>query len=124
MLYKGEYSPSYLLDPETHEWNLLDKELKKLLGESKYVCPSARAREKSGEKQVTSEANKSAAKDVDVTNSQDGKRTEEDNGFVSGMPGILTDQQLKEFDIGNVKIKLGEARGQAKVAAPFCQAKC
>lgn len=141
-MYKGEYHPSYLLDPETYEWNLLDKDMKKLLGESKYVCPSARAREQSGEQQLTGDTKNDTAKDVTVANPQHGEGTEKedeneeddrddeeeyDHDFVSGMPGTLTGQQLEEFDIGNVKIKIGEVQAQAKVmacAVPFCRAEC
>lgn len=101
LLYKGDYHPTYLLDPETYEWKALDKDLRKLLDESKYICPSERAREQSGEKQLMSDTKKDIAKDV--------------GDFVSGMPGILTDQQLEEFDIGSLKIKVLEVQVHAKV---------
>lgn len=101
LLYKGDYHPTYLLDPETYEWNALDKDLRKLLDESKYICPSERAREQSGEKQLMSDTKKDIAKDV--------------GDFVSGMPGTLTDQQLEEFDIGSLKIKVLEVQAHAKV---------
>lgn len=119
MLYKGQYGPSDLLDPETYDWNPLDQDLKKLLSESKYVCPSAtRAREQTGENKAMSETNEGVAKDMDGTEEEEHDE-DESPGFVfeSKMPGILTVQQLKAFDIGNVKIKVGKVQAQAKVIA-------
>lgn len=119
-MYKGDYGPSYLLDPETYGWNPLDKDLRGLLDGGTYVCPSARAREQLGEQQITGEANKDTTNDVDVANPQDkgiSGDEEYDGGFVSGMPGTLTNQQLEAFDIGSVKIKIGKVRAQAKVMA-------
>lgn len=130
LLYKGDYHPSYLLDPETYEWNALDKDLRKLMDESKYICPSARAREQSGEKRLMSDTKKDTAKDVDVVNpstekedeNEEGKDAEDDDvdedydqGLLFGMPGTLTDQQLEEFDIGSIKIKVVEVQAHAKV---------
>jgi arginine-tRNA-protein transferase len=37
MRYKGTYKPSYLLDPESYEWNALDGELHRLLDMKRYV---------------------------------------------------------------------------------------
>lgn len=116
-MYKGDYGPASLLDPETYEWNPLDKDLKKLLDGGGYICPSARAREQ----QVTSESNKDTTGDVDVTNPQDGGLAEQgeeyNDDFVSGMPGTLTDQELEAFDFGSIKIKVGKVQAQVKVMA-------
>lgn len=40
MRYKGEYRPSYILDPESYEWNPLDGELRQLLDSKPYVSLS------------------------------------------------------------------------------------
>ncbi|KAF2263244.1 arginine-tRNA-protein transferase 1 [Lojkania enalia] len=37
MRYKGEYKPSYILDPESYEWNPLDGEVRQLLDVKPYV---------------------------------------------------------------------------------------
>lgn len=109
------------MDPETYEWNPLDKDLKKLLDGGEYICPSARAREQFGERQVTSESNKDTAGDVDVANPLDGGLAEEeeqyDDDFVSGMPGTLTDRELEAFDFDSIKIKVGGVQAQVKVMA-------
>ncbi|KAF2470790.1 arginine-tRNA-protein transferase 1 [Lindgomyces ingoldianus] len=44
MRYKGEYRPSYILDPETYEWNPLDGELRRLLDAKAYVSLSRERR--------------------------------------------------------------------------------
>jgi arginine-tRNA-protein transferase len=44
MRYKGEYRPSYLLDPETYEWHPLDGELRQLLDKKPYVSLSRERR--------------------------------------------------------------------------------
>jgi hypothetical protein len=46
MRYKGEYKPSYLLDPETYEWNPLDGELRALLDTKSYVSLSRERKQK------------------------------------------------------------------------------
>ena len=40
MRYKGNFAPSYLLDPESLEWNLFDGDFRKKLDQRKYVSPS------------------------------------------------------------------------------------
>ncbi|KAL9612241.1 MAG: hypothetical protein Q9167_003154 [Letrouitia subvulpina] len=37
MRYKGQYRPSYILDPETYDWNLFDEDFIKRLSARKYV---------------------------------------------------------------------------------------
>lgn len=119
MLYKGEYGPSELLDPETYEWNSLDEGLKKLLDESKYVCPSA-IRAGDGNKTTTEGIGITEGQDKNQDEAQDeDELVDPDPGFIfeTKMPGILTDHQLEVFDIGNVNIKLGNVQAQAKVIA-------
>jgi arginine-tRNA-protein transferase len=45
MRYKGDYTPQYILDPESYNWDPLDDEMKSKLDSTKYVSLS---REKSG----------------------------------------------------------------------------
>lgn len=119
MLYKMEYSPSDLLDPETYEWNPLNDDLKNLLNKSKYVCPSEiRARMHSGDNVVVNDK----AKGIEEPGEEENETNEEndevqDPGYVfkTKMPGLLTDRQLKEFDVGNVNIDVAGTRAQAKV---------
>ncbi|KAF2655918.1 hypothetical protein K491DRAFT_704316 [Lophiostoma macrostomum CBS 122681] len=52
MRYKGEYKPSYLLDPETYDWNPLDGELRTLLDSKTYVSLSRERRQKEGRRET------------------------------------------------------------------------
>lgn len=118
MSYKGEYNPSDLLDPETYEWNPLDQNLKKLLDESKYVSPSAnRTRQQPGDGQVATEADEDTTENVGVADEEGEISKDEADSFIfdTKMPGLLTDQQLKAFDISNVKIKVAGVQARAKV---------
>ncbi|KAF2708501.1 hypothetical protein K504DRAFT_477844 [Pleomassaria siparia CBS 279.74] len=54
MRYKGEYSPQYVLDPETYEWNPLDGELRELLDRKPYVSLSRERRLKTDKSAPTS----------------------------------------------------------------------
>ncbi|KAI9822786.1 MAG: Arginyl-tRNA--protein transferase 1 [Thelocarpon impressellum] len=40
MRYKGDYSPQYLLDPESYGWDLLDDDLRRALDVRKYISVS------------------------------------------------------------------------------------
>jgi arginine-tRNA-protein transferase len=44
MRYKGEYKPSYILDPETYDWDPLEGELRNLLDQKSYVSMSRERR--------------------------------------------------------------------------------
>lgn len=40
MRYKGQFQPTYFLDPENNEWNVLDDAAKKVMTEKVYCSPS------------------------------------------------------------------------------------
>lgn len=40
MRYKGQFHPTYVLDPESNEWNLLDDAMKRTITEKVYFSPS------------------------------------------------------------------------------------
>ncbi|KAH0614692.1 uncharacterized protein H6S33_000328 [Morchella sextelata] len=124
MLYKMEYSPSDLLDPETYEWNPLNDDLKNLLNKSKYVCPSeVRARMQSGDNVVTNDKAKGTEEpgeeEEDETNEENAEVQDPGYVFKTKMPGLLTERQLKEFDVGNVNIDVAGTRAQAKDLVGF-----
>ncbi|RPB13588.1 hypothetical protein P167DRAFT_534937 [Morchella conica CCBAS932] len=123
MLYKMEYSPSDLLDPETYEWNPLNDDLKNLLNKSKYVCPSEiRARMQSGDNVVVNDKAKGIeepGEEEDETNEENDEVQDPGYVFKTKMPGLLTDRQLKEFDVGNVNIDVAGTRAQAKDLVGF-----
>jgi hypothetical protein len=102
MRYKGEYKPSYLLDPETYEWNPLDGELRQLLDAQAYVSPSRERRKRAREDGTSS-----------VESAQDGHGDPEEyplpsapeagdavkNGmslFDLKVPGLMTVEEIEE----------------------------
>ncbi|KAL3422443.1 arginine-trna-protein transferase 1 [Phlyctema vagabunda] len=46
MRYKGDYAPSYILDPESYDWDLLDSDFKKKLDQQKYLSLSQETSQK------------------------------------------------------------------------------
>lgn len=90
MRYKGDYSPQYMLDPDTYQWDLLDANLKKKLDKRKFVSLS---RERSG--QIPNQSNEKA------TNSQAENGTieedEEDQGTYLPEKSISSVVQNGEF---------------------------
>ncbi|TVY29724.1 Arginyl-tRNA--protein transferase [Lachnellula hyalina] len=112
MRYKADYSPQYMLDPESYDWNLLDNGLKNKLSDKKYVSLS---REK-----TIGEVSTDAPGDEMETEKKidDGLYSDDDPSsldpdtplFSRKMPGILTKEQLlTEVDLDHVKLRL---RGQ------------
>lgn len=108
MRYKGDYSPQYMLDSESYDWNLLDNELKNKLSEKKYVSLS---REKTiGE--VSADEMETGKKNDDGSDSDDDPPVLNPDTplFSRNMPGILTKEQLlTEVDLDHVKLRI---RGQ------------
>jgi len=130
MWYKRDYGPCHLLDPETYTWNLFDAGLANLLDKSKYVGASTIQAKASG-KGGTTEAPESpiGRSQIETTGSHQGDSgDDEDRGEESGweedvppwfifetaMPGLLSKQELGNFDLGNIKIRIGDTEGLAK----------
>jgi len=109
MRYKGDYSPQYMLDPESYDWNLLDAEMKRRLDETPYVSLSRERR--------MGEASVNVSADV-IETAEDGDNSDDDPPvqnphlplFSRDMPGILTKEQLlTEVDLDHIKLRI---RGQ------------
>ena len=121
MRYKGDYSPQYVLDPESYNWDPLNDEMKMKLDVKKYISLS---RERSEGRPVnaapptdntTGPTDKSeVAMEIDSVpdeeDDSDGEPPLEDPGlplFARTMPGILTrDQLLTEVDLDHVKLRI------------------
>jgi arginine-tRNA-protein transferase len=112
MRYKGDYSPQYMLNSESYDWNLLDAELKKKLDEKKYVSISR-------EKRI-GEVSTDGSTDVMQTEAPVDEGTDSDDDppvqnphlplFSRNMPGILTKEQLlREVDLDHINLRI---RGQ------------
>lgn len=119
MRYKGDYSPQYLLDPETYDWLPLDDDMKQRLDENEYLNLSREHHTKETETETPTPQESPPPEgipdmDVDVGESDD----EEDSPildpelpiFARSMPGVLAREQiLSEVDLDHVSLRI---RGQ------------
>lgn len=122
MRYKGDYSPQYMLDPESYSWDLLDDNLKRKLDRSKYLSLSReRSEGASAEENPPSEALEDQMETQDTADENEDFEVEDSDDeppvpdpdvplFARGMPGVLTkDQLLADIDLDHIKLRV---RGQ------------
>lgn len=116
MRYKGEYGPSELLDPESNEWNLLDKELKKQLDNNPYCSPSSI--NNPGTRNTLA---KEPVVQSDKTDDQEDEKYDNQNlpgmVFKTKMPGVMPLEEVNSFPVGQVRIKLGTTMAMARVSS-------
>lgn len=117
MRYKVDYSPQYVLDPETLEWDLLDREALAIFDKKPYVSLSRERREREEGKIQQAEQVAEAASatpedpgenspDADGEDDDDDDTAEDTNAlFGSGMPGIPSLEEMEALDMGNVLIR-------------------
>lgn len=118
MKYKGQFHPTYFLDPDNNAWNLLDEQMKNVMTEKFYCSPS---------KPDAVSLRHPKPKGVDegeVLVDTQGSEDEDDNEslWTSNMPGVLSLGELKEkVDLGQVKIYVPrEGHVVANVSTPHC----
>ncbi|KAK4180328.1 putative Arginyl-tRNA--protein transferase [Triangularia setosa] len=127
MRYKVEYRPQYVLDPETLQWDLLDKEMLALYDKYPYVSLS-RERERqrksiNGDGAADADDDKQASSNHDEEKEEDDplkafyrklqgqikalEGQDEDEGFLltSDMPGIPSLAEMEEVDMGGLLLK-------------------
>ncbi|KAF2005121.1 arginine-tRNA-protein transferase 1 [Amniculicola lignicola CBS 123094] len=112
MRYKGEYQPSYILDSESYEWNLINGDLRKLLDSKRYV---SMARERRLKETRSTDVLPNTTKDVTDDYSDYPLPTAAEGGeavkrgmslFDLKIPGLMTvDEIEEEIDLGQVAIK-------------------
>jgi arginine-tRNA-protein transferase len=130
MRYKGDYSPQYVLDPESYEWNPLDGELRSLLDKKSYVSLSREHRRKQASlaqsNRSDDDAKNNEEKDEDSLEDYPLPTAAEGGNAVSkGMslfdlkvPGLMTPEEIEEhLDLGTVPIKIGGRMAEAQVSA-------
>jgi len=120
MRYKVDYSPQYVLDPETLEWDLLDKKALAIFDKKAYVSLSRERQQESHEQEVESER-----KSADEGPKADGAAVAVDEGeklgeagddnapggddeaflFHSNMPGIPSLEQMEQVNMGNLLLR-------------------
>ncbi|OLN95341.1 Arginyl-tRNA-protein transferase 1 [Colletotrichum chlorophyti] len=108
MRYKMDYTPQYILDPETLVWDLVDENVTALLDKKPYLSLS---REKSEES--SKDVAEDAVEDPDVTetDSMDDTDDDEDNDntflFNTGMPGIMSLDDIRNLDeMDHIKLRI------------------
>jgi arginyl-tRNA---protein transferase len=100
MRYKIDYSPQYILDPESLEWDLLDKEVLRLLDENPYVSLSA--------ERALHSLGVATASDPDppADRASDSESEDRKSLFRSLMPGIPHLADMLALDLDHVAIRL------------------
>jgi arginyl-tRNA---protein transferase len=115
MKYKVDYHPQYVLDPESHTWDLLDEDFKRRLDARKYVSLSREKREgieapnTNGGLRIEDSAEDT--KDVERTESDDesSSSTDDISLFSCDMPGLLPESELTPALLDHIKLRV---RGQ------------
>ena len=113
MRYKGEYSPSYLLDPEDNKWHLLDEGLRERLDAAKYYINL------SGdvvveERRIDSDGTTSQPMDTNPYDSGEEEDTDSVAGAVFAMLGTLGKEQLlAQVDLDHIALKVRGVEAQA-----------
>lgn len=115
MKYKGDYTPQYMLDPVSYNWDLLDDDLRRKLDKRKFLSLSQMLDEPA-DTQLEAEVPALESK-ADVSNGEDSGSDEDPSVldpdtplFSRSMPGLLSkDQLLTDVDLGHIKLKI---RGQ------------
>jgi arginine-tRNA-protein transferase len=123
MRYKGDYHPTYMLDPDSYQWDLLDDGLKKKLDEGSFVSLSReRAKGDASSRKYLDAAESQSSEgvtDVQEENSDTEMREDIDSDeeppvpnpnaplWERDMPGVLTKNQLlTEIDLDQIKLQI------------------
>lgn len=114
MRYKGDYQPMEFLDPETHDWHLLDDKAKDLMEEKNYICPSREQAKGASDGAPAANGTAPGAKKDDENMGEDADSDYEPDSvdgtvWDNDMPGIMPKEEVATMDIGSVKLSL---RGQ------------
>ncbi|RAL58805.1 hypothetical protein DID88_009115 [Monilinia fructigena] len=100
MRYKGDYSPQYILDPETYDWVLFDGALREKLNESKFVT----------EKHNPESSTPSQTPDSNSNADPESSATRRIPIFERSMPGLLSAADLlANSPLDNIKIRIRNA---------------
>ncbi|KAL0940745.1 arginine-trna-protein transferase 1 [Colletotrichum truncatum] len=108
MRYKMDYTPQYILDPETLEWDPMDKRVMKLLDQKSYLSLSKEGKETSLDQVQIRDGVQSATKDEAAVES--GDVNEDDKStflFDTGMPGVMTLEEVRTLiEMDHLKLRI------------------
>ena len=101
MRYKSQFQPTYVLDPETNEWNLYDNAMREALDTKIYYSPGR------------PDAKYEFVDPATIPEGEGGKDWGEEDEYnhiwANGMPGIpAMDEIEKLVDLAKVKVYLKE----------------
>ena len=110
MRYKLDYSPSYMLDPASLDWDLVNPELVALLDSKPFVSLSL---EKASAQDEAKEASKEVSPDsVDTKETAELAEKDSDDGqdddeslFTVGMVGIPSRSEIEQIDMDHIAIR-------------------
>lgn len=135
MKYKVDYSPQYVLDPETLGWDLLDKDALAIFDKQSYVSLSReRARQEGSSAPEAGSSPESSTlqlpsgvdadpMDVEATPGTEDEPTDDDEEveddedneeislFTSNMPGIASISDLEASDLDHIRILVDHTEG-------------
>ncbi|KIW77372.1 hypothetical protein Z517_09818 [Fonsecaea pedrosoi CBS 271.37] len=131
MRYKAAFCPTYILDPESYEWNLFDDKYRQELDKRKYVSPSrdrkrgvdaaegtiqqagARGTSDSGPAPKTTKERGRMFDDEQDLEFDEPPSDEEDAEIPEGslfdyeIPGVLTKDEVKRLDLDHWRLVVG-----------------
>jgi arginyl-tRNA---protein transferase len=124
MKYKGDYSPQYLLDPESYSWDLLDSEVKQKLDAQKYLSLSRAKEELTGAPQPPSADVSMDTMSLDDWESEGAEEVNLDDEppvpnpdlplFARSVPGILTKAQLlNDVNLDRIRLRIRTIEAEA-----------
>ncbi|KAK4190016.1 putative Arginyl-tRNA--protein transferase [Podospora australis] len=121
MRYKIDYRPQYVLDPETLQWDLVNKDVLALFDKYPYVSLSReRKRLSNGDHELDEEDNKPNGKPTSnepdpvddvftklTANEPSNRKTTEDEAFLltSDMPGIPSVEEMEQVDMSQLLLR-------------------
>jgi arginyl-tRNA---protein transferase len=113
MRYKMDYSPQYLLDPETLEWDLLDAAVLRVFDKMPYVSLSRERRKGRFGPGVEpgKEGEDPASGDHYAYDSGDNSDEEDEILLKSKMPGIASLQTMMETNLDHIAIRPANHQG-------------
>lgn len=110
MRYKIDYRPQYVLDPETLEWDMVDKEVLGLFDKYPYVCLSRERTKKkllgSTEDNIENHQDQDdGIADDDGDDNDSVKSGDESFLLTSDMPGIPSLEEMEQVDLSMLQLR-------------------
>ncbi|KAM0248681.1 hypothetical protein ACHAQJ_009355 [Trichoderma viride] len=119
MKYKIDYGPQYILDPDTLDWRLLDKNILNILARDTYTTLSTALVEDVSEASklhstdsMSIDDDESNGKQVSLDESSEDVNTDEEKDdvynsiFLSKMPGIPSIASMEKLDLDHIVLRI------------------